>query len=158
MMRAVFPGSFNPITFGHLDLITRAASLCDSVVVVVSFSAGHAEPEDRLELVKLACQNISNVEVVSYQGLMVDCAKDEGANVIIRGVRSGDDLCYENNMANMNRQLGDDIETLLLPADANLSHISSSLVRQILRVQADAAPFVPADVLKCIRDKNIYGT
>ena len=158
-MLAVFPGSFNPITKGHLNLIERAAKLYDSLIVVVNESGTiNLSAADRASIVSLACADISNVTVVVSDELLVNFARRNGAKVIVRGVRSGDDLCYENNMANMNSILGDGIETLLLPAAPEYSHISSTLVRQVLATGGNAEYFVPENVLQDMLDRGYYGT
>lgn len=157
-MRAIFPGSFNPITLGHVDLIKRAAKLCDSVIVVVCESNNMLRAGDRASLVSLACHDFKNVTVKVYSGLLVNFANENNANVILRGVRSGDDLCYENNMANMNSVLGGGIETILLPTAPQYSHISSTLVRQVLLSNGDAEHFVPKQVLDKILQRGYYGS
>ena len=156
-MRAIFPGSFNPITLGHLDIIQRVQGLCEQLIVVVSGSRAELDIAKRLDLVHAACQAFDHVQVVAHSGLLVQVAQDLGANMIIRGVRSSSDMGYEHNMANMNRSLGEGMETILLPTSHTVGHISASLVRQIIGAGGDAAPFLPGIVWQRIQDNHYYG-
>jgi pantetheine-phosphate adenylyltransferase len=156
-MRALFPGSFNPITLGHLDIIQRAKNFCDTLVVVVSGTRTELAIEQRLALVAAACAGLDHVEVISHTGLLVDVVKDLGAEMIIRGVRASSDLGYEHNMANMNRSLGNGVETILLPTSHLVGHISASLVRQIIHSGGNAKPFLPEKVWHLIQEHHYYG-
>lgn len=156
-MRAVFPGSFNPITLGHVDIIQRARRLCDQLYVVVSGTRAELAVEERLALVIAACEGLEYVEVVAHTGLLVHVVKDLGADIIIRGVRSSSDLGYEHNMANMNRVQGDGVETILLPTSHMVGHISASLVRQVMHSGGNAQPFLPNVVWERIKEQHYYG-
>lgn len=156
-MHALFPGSFNPITLGHMDIITRAVRLCDKLFVVVVGQRSIGDVQQRVALAQLACAQFPTVEVIAHHRLLVDCAAAVGATVIIRGVRSSSDLGYEHNMANMNRTLGGGIETVLLPTSQAVGHISASLVRQVITSGGDAAPFLPPVVWQSIQEHRYYG-
>lgn len=131
---AIVPGSFDPVTLGHLDLVTRAASLFDEVVVAVLENASKKpwfSAEGRMVMVQREVTSLKNVRVVLFAGLLVDLAREEGATVIVRGVRGGSDLEYETLMARMNAHLRPGLDTVFLPAAPHLAHIASRLVREI---------------------------
>lgn len=151
---AVFPGTFDPITLGHLDVIRRGVSLFEKVTVAVAAHTGKSEVftlEERLELVRDAVAPFERVEVAPLSGLLVDGMRDLGANVVLRGVRSAADLEYERPMALANRALSAEIETVFLIPSAELGHVSSTLVRQIAQLGGDTSSFVPPDVAARLR-------
>ena len=151
---ALYPGTFDPITLGHQDLIRRAACLFGTVVVAVA-AAHHKktllELEERLALVRAVVQPYVNVRVESFTGLVVDFAAAQGAAVMLRGVRSVTDLDYEAQLAGMNRALAPAIDTVFLTPDARFQHISSTLVREIATLQGDVSQFVAPPVLRSLR-------
>lgn len=150
MRLAICPGSFDPITVGHLDMIRRAAALFDEVLVLISpnseknpmFSA-----QTRLELLQLALADIPNVRAAAEGGLLADIARREGACALVKGVRDGQDLSYEQMLAQVNKHLAPGLETVLLPADPATVWISSTVVREMIRYHQDISEMVPAAVL-----------
>jgi len=147
-MRALFPGSFDPVTNGHLDLIARLVTLVDEVVVAVAINpAKHPlfSREERVALLREACACWPTVQIQEFIGLVVDAARQYEASMIVRGIRGNGELDREMQMAQANRALCG-IETLLLPAHPAWSFVSSSLVREIARFGGDIAPYVPAPV------------
>lgn len=145
---AVCPGSFDPVTLGHLDVIRRAAPLVDELVVTVvenPSKQGLFTIEERLALIDDQVADLPGVRVARFQGLLVDHCRDLGASVIVKGVRGAEDVDYELQMAHMNRRLTG-VETVLLPADPSLSHVSSSLVKEIARLGGDIGHTVPTAV------------
>ncbi|HEY3378432.1 MAG TPA: pantetheine-phosphate adenylyltransferase [Armatimonadota bacterium] len=147
-MRALFAGSFDPVTYGHLDLISRVVPLVESLVVAVAINSEKRpifSEEERLTLLRATCQAWPQVEVRAFQGLVVDAARTVGATVIIRGIRNASELDHELQMAQTNRQLSG-IETLLLPASPQWSFVSSSLIKEVARYGGDITPYVPAAV------------
>lgn len=152
----LFPGSFDPVTNGHLDIIRRAAALFEKVYVGVLYNPdkqGTFTPEERAELIRLSCADLPNVEVYVSGGLTVDLLKDLGVRVAVRGVRSAADLESESLMARVNRQLYPEMETLFLPASAAQQDVSSSIVRQIASFGGDVSMFVPSPVAEAVRRK-----
>ena len=142
---AIVPGSFDPVTLGHLDLITRAASLFDEVVVGVLENASKKpwfSAEGRVLMVQREVQGLRNVRVIRFAGLLVDIAATEGAAVIVRGVRGGSDLEYETLMARMNAHLRPGLDTVFLPSAPHLSHVASRLVREIAYLGGSVAGLV----------------
>lgn len=143
---AVYPGTFDPLTLGHLDLIRRAAGLFGTVVVAVAM-AHHKKTlfslNERLEMARAAVVPYGNVEVAPFEGLVRDFAVARGARAMLRGVRSVTDFDYESQLAGMNRALAPEIETVFMTPDAHYQHISSTLVREIATLKGDVAPFVP---------------
>lgn len=146
---AMYPGTFDPITLGHEDLVRRASRLFDRVVVAIAANPGK-EPmftlEERVALAEEALSEISNVEVTGYSGLTVDFARDHDLQVIVRGLRAISDFEYEFQLANMNRHLTDEVETAFLTPTEKYTYISSSLVREIAKLGGDITEFVPPNV------------
>ena len=153
---AVYPGTFDPITLGHQDLIRRAASLFGTVIVAVA-AAHHKKTmfslDERLDTVREVMQAYPNVQVQSFSGLVRDFAVDRGAKAMLRGVRSVTDFDFENQLAGMNRALAPDVETVFLTPDARYQHISSTLVREIATLKGDVAQFVAPAVYARLMQK-----
>ena len=150
---ALFPGTFDPFTLGHLDLVRRSRTLFSKTVIAVAkhHSKGHLfAPEERLEMIKKCTADMPWVEVQWMEGLLVEGCRRLGANAILRGVRTGADLDYERQMALTNQAMAPEIETVLLISAPEHSHISSTLVRQIAKMGGDVAPFVPDSVRDAI--------
>lgn len=150
MKIAICPGSFDPITYGHLDIIRRAATLFDKVIVVVMTNASKSPvftKEERVELIKRCTADIPHVEVEHFGGLLADYVKEKNAAAIVKGLRAMSDFEYEFQMALTNRKLYPQAETVFLTTTADHMYLSSSLVRQIADLGGDITDFVPA----CIR-------
>ena len=148
--RCLYPGSFDPVTVGHMDVISRAAAMFDTVVVGVLHhpeQRGCFPVEKRVEMLKKACAAFSNVQVISYGGLLARLAKEQGFRVVVRGVRGAGDLDSEMMMARINRQLCPGLETVFLPASPEKSDISATMVRQLASFGADLSQFVPLEAL-----------
>ena len=154
MKTAIFPGTFDPITKGHEDLIARAAQLCGHLVVGVATSV-RKEPyfslDDRLAMCQLAFSQITSVDVIPISGLLVDCAREHGAGVIIRGLRAVSDFDYEFQLAGMNDTLAPEIETIFLPSAQEYAYLSATMVREILTLGRDSSPFLSDSVFKYIQ-------
>jgi len=155
-MKAVYPGTFDPITKGHIDLVERATRIFDHVVVAV-VTDGSKQPlfsiEERITMASDALNGLDGVEVVSFDGLLVEFARSIGAGVILRGLRAVSDFEYEFQLAGMNRHLASDIETMFLTPAEQFSYISSSLVREIASLGGDVAPFVGKNVQLALEQK-----
>jgi pantetheine-phosphate adenylyltransferase len=152
----LYPGTFDPITNGHLDLIHRASKLFDKVVVAVAESAGKAplfNVEQRVELVNQSVASLNNIEVCGFSGLLVDIARKKQVNALLRGLRAVSDFEYEFQLANMNRRLAPELESLFLTPSEKNSFISSSLVREIASLGGEVKEFVPEPVLKALTEK-----
>jgi pantetheine-phosphate adenylyltransferase len=153
---AVYPGTFDPITLGHQDLIRRAAGLFGTVIVAVA-AAHHKKTmfslQERLDTVREALAEYPNVRVESFTGLVRDFAVNHGAKAMLRGVRSVTDFDFENQLAGMNRALAPDVETVFLTPDARYQHISSTLVREIATLKGDVAQFVAPTVHARLMEK-----
>ncbi|MBA2552119.1 MAG: pantetheine-phosphate adenylyltransferase [Geodermatophilaceae bacterium] len=148
MRRAVCPGSFDPVTYGHLDVIERASKLYDELVVAVlvnEHKQGMFDLADRIELITEATAAYGNVIVDSFSGLLVDYCRDTQTNTVLKGLRATSDFDYELQMAQMNRELGG-VETVFLPTNPEHSYLSSSLVKEVARFGGDVSRFVPAHV------------
>ena len=153
MRRAVCPGSFDPVTNGHVDVIARAAGLYDELVVAVLVNPGKAvffPVEERMELLRESVADLPNVTVDSFQGLLVDYCRDNDIPVIVKGLRAVSYFEYELQMAQMNRELAG-IETLFVPTAPQVGHLSSSLVKQIARFGGDVSSLVP----KAVNDRLV---
>jgi len=154
---ALYPGSFDPVTRGHEDLIHRSLALADRLVVAVAVNGAKTplfSVEERTALLKEALNGEPRVEVRSFEGLLADFARQVGATMVIRGLRAVSDFEYEFQMALMNRQLNDDLETVFLVPDLELTFVSSSLVREVARFGGDVAPFVHPAVVRALARKH----
>jgi len=147
---AMYPGTFDPITLGHEDLVRRSSRLFDRVVVAIATDTGSKTPmfsvEERLEMARAALAEIDNVEVRRYSGLTVDFARQNDLRVVLRGLRAVSDFEYEFQLATMNRHLVDDVETLFLTPDERYNFISSTLVREVAQLGGDISEFVSPEV------------
>jgi pantetheine-phosphate adenylyltransferase len=158
---AIYPGSFDPITTGHLDLIQRSSALFDKLIVSI-LRNDEKEPlfsvEERIEMLQEVVQGFSNVEVASFDGLLVSYAAECGASVIVRGIRAVSDYEYELQMALMNRRLGPEIETVFLMAGEAHSFISSRLVKEVIRLGGNIRGLVPPSVEVRLRKRLLGDT
>jgi pantetheine-phosphate adenylyltransferase len=153
---AIYPGTFDPITFGHLDVIQRASELFDVVIVAVLENATKTPlftKEERVEMIKEAVKSIPNVEVDVFEGLLVDYAKRKGAIAIIRGLRAVSDFEYEFQMALMNRKISNGITTVFLMPHEKYTYLNSSIVRELARLNASVSDFVPQFVAEKLKEK-----
>lgn len=145
----IYPGTFDPVTNGHIDLVQRAASLFDHVIVAIAANTNKSPffaLDERIKLASDALSDIENVEVCGFDTLLVNFAHSRNANVILRGLRAVSDFEYEFQLANMNRKLAPEIETIFLTPAEQFSYISSSLVREIAALGGDVSAFVPENV------------
>ena len=153
---AVYPGTFDPITNGHTDLVSRAARVFPKVIIAIAESP-HKKPlfdlEERISLSKNQMAHLENVEVVGFSNLLVEFVQQIGASVIIRGLRAVSDFEYEFQLASMNRHLAPAVETLFLTPDEDYSFISSSLVKEIARLNGDVSEFVCEEVQQSMRKR-----
>ena len=143
---AVCPGSFDPVTVGHLDIIRRAAKMFAHVIVVVATNSSKRPSftaDERIEMIKTATADIPNVTVTQYGGLLADYAKEVGARAIVKGLRAMSDFEYEFQMALTNKKLNPDVETVFLTTQAENMYLSSSMVKEIARMGGDISDFVP---------------
>lgn len=158
MTKALYVGSFDPITNGHIDIIKRASQLFDEIIVVVSASTAKKYVftlEERLELIESSLEqlNITNTEVLSYDGLTINLAEKLEADVLIRGIRSVKDMEYESDIAQLNKLQNDAIETVLLFSDVEYQSISSTMVKEIAFYKGDLSALVPETVEKALTEK-----
>ena len=147
---AMYPGTFDPITLGHEDLVRRAANLFDRVIVAIADNPGSKQPmfttDERVAMAASALDDIDGVEVVGYRGLTVDFAREHDLRVIIRGLRAVSDFEYEFQLANMNRHLTEEVETAFLTPTEKYTFISSSLVKEVAELGGDVSEFVSPKV------------
>ena len=147
---AVFPGSFDPITVGHVDIIRRAAPLFDQIIVAIGENSqkSYLYPlETRMLWLKNVFQSFPNVSIDHYEGLTAHYCREIGARYMIRGLRNASDFDYEKTISQLNQIVGGDLETVFFISRPEFSHISSTIVREILKGGGDASPFVPAEVI-----------
>ncbi len=155
MRRAVCPGSFDPLTLGHVDVITRAAMLFDDVVVAVLVNQSKQElfsAEERVEMLAEALEHLSNVTVASFSGLLLNFCHEREAVVVVKGVRAVSDFDTELQMAQMNRALSG-VETVFVPTSPERSYLASSLVKEVARFGGDVSRLVPSNVLSRLRGR-----
>mgnify|MGYP001180612495 FL=1 len=153
---AIYPGTFDPITLGHVDIVVRASPMFDQVILAVAGSTSKNtifSVEERIELASKGLEKIKNVKIIQFNGLMVDCAKENNASVILRGLRAVSDFEYEFQLAGMNRKLMPEADTIFLPTSEKYTYISSSLVREIAKFGGDITDFVPKIVKNVLIDK-----
>ena len=153
---AMYPGTFDPVTIGHEDLVRRGSRLFDRIVVAVAANPGK-EPmfslDERVELVRNVLSDLDNVEVTGYTGLTIEFAQQHDLEVIVRGLRAVSDFEYEFQLANMNRELTDDVETVYLTPAAHFNFISSSLVREVASLGGDISQFVSPVVHEALLER-----
>ena len=156
MTTAIYPGSFDPITNGHVDIAYRAAKLFDKLIIAVAEKKSAKQLfalEERLLFIEDIFSNNKDIEVVPFKNLVTDLAREKSANIIVRGVRTVSDFDYEFKMAVMNKKLHEDIETVFFNSTENFSYISSSLVREIAELGGDVSSFVPKSIELILKEK-----
>jgi pantetheine-phosphate adenylyltransferase len=156
MKTVIYPGTFDPITNGHIDLVERAARLFDKVVLAIAYSEKKSplfSLEERIQLCEQSLTHLENIEVCGFSNLLTDFAQSKGARCVLRGLRAVADFEYEFQLANMNRAMYPEFESVFLTPSEHLSYISSSLVREIAGLQGDISPFVPAPVAAALEAK-----
>lgn len=155
--KAVYAGTFDPMTLGHLDVVERAARIFEDLTVAVAAVTGkntQFSQQERMDLVKESVKNLRNVKVEPFDGLLVEYARSLGASVIIRGLRAFSDFEYEFQMALTNRRLAPDLETLFLMPKQDYSYLSSTNIRQVAALGGDVSAFVPACVEQALKEKT----
>ena len=155
---AIYPGSFDPITYGHIDIAERSSKIFDKVFVAL-LNNKEKNPmfsiEERLDMIKTSLKHLSNIEVCSYTGLLVDLAKEKNAKIIIRGLRAVSEYEHEIQMAHTNTILNDEVETLFMTTDLKYSYLSSSLVKEVASFGGDITHFVPDFVEEKLKNKFV---
>ena len=156
MNRVLYPGTFDPITMGHADLVERASRLFDEVIIAVAANP-KKNPlfplEQRVELAREVTKHLPNVKVIGFSTLLAHFVKEQQANILLRGLRAVSDFEYEFQLANMNRQLAPDVESLFLTPSEKYSYISSTLVREIASLQGDVSKFVHPAVMQALKTR-----
>ena len=156
MVRAIYPGSFDPVTYGHLDIIKRAASLFDEVVVGVLNNSAKSplfSVEERVNILEKATKDIPNVIIKPFNGLSVNFAKENEAQVIVRGLRAVTDFEYELQMAQTNRVLAPDVDTVFLTTSLEYAYVSSTIMKEVARFGGDLAKFAPPEIIQALHSK-----
>ena len=156
MVTAVYPGSFDPVTVGHVDVVNRASALFDKVIVAVYGATSKDllfDADERVDLFRGAVRDITNVEVTKFEGLVVRFAKEVGAKVIVRGLRSGSDFEYEFDMAFMNRRLDPELDMVSFMTSQDYMFVSSSLLKEVARLGGDITGMMPPHVAEAVKAK-----
>lgn len=156
MVRAIYPGSFDPATFGHLDVIKRAAELFDEVIVGVLMNSEKSplfSVEERVNILEKATKDIPNVIIKPFNGLSVNFAKENEAQVIVRGLRAVTDFEYELQMAQTNRVLAPDVDTVFLTTSLEYAYVSSTIMKEVARFGGDLAKFAPPEIIQALHSK-----
>ncbi|SHH41641.1 Phosphopantetheine adenylyltransferase [Clostridium collagenovorans DSM 3089] len=156
MKKAIYPGSFDPITKGHLDIIRRGSKSFDKVIVAVLINSekqGLFSIEERVSLIRKATFGIDNVEIISFEGLLVDYMEKNHISIILKGLRNSKDFEYELQMANVNKILGNEIETIFMISNPENSYISSSMVKEVCKLGGNISGLVPSEVESIIKKK-----
>ncbi len=157
MKIALYPGTFDPVTLGHLDIIRRAAGVCDKLVIGVlpnSAKRPWFSVEERIELIKKVTSDLDNVEVESFDGLTVDFGKKIGASVIVRGLRAITDFEYELQIAQINHRLNPDIDTIFFTTSVEYSYVSSSIAKEVASYGGDVSGLVPREIIEDLFEKH----
>ncbi len=156
MSRAIYPGSFDPVTLGHLDIIKRSSCMFDEVIIGV-LNNSQKTPlfsiEERVSMIKEVTKDISNVRVQGFSGLLIDFARDTNTSVIVRGLRAVTDFEYELQMAQSNRQVTKDVDTIFLTTSIEYAYLSSSIVKEYATYGVDVKDFVPPVVIPLLKEK-----
>lgn len=158
-MKAIYPGTFDPITFGHLNILEKAAKMFDEVILAVAdYTAkqNYFSLDERLELCTEAAKNIPNIRVISFSGLVVDFARQQDCRILIRGLRAVSDFEYELSLALTNIKLSEDIETIFLVPSLRYMYLSSSMIRQLAELGGELKDFVPPHVAEALK-KRVRG-
>ena len=156
MKTAIYPGSFDPVTSGHLNIIRRAAMIFDHLVVCVMVNAGKTPMfslEERVELIRRVTKDLPNVEVDSSSELLADYARRKGGSVLVKGLRAGSDFEYEFQMAMINRKLNPELDTMFLTAEHQYMYMSSSMVKELARYNADLSDFLPEEIIPDFKNR-----
>lgn len=158
--KVLYPGTFDPITNGHVDLVVRASKMFDEVVVAIA-AGHHKNPvfslEQRVALAQQSLSDLTNIKVIGFSGLLVNLFQEQQATAVLRGLRAVSDFEYEFQLANMNRQLDSQFESVFLTPSEHLSFVSSTLVREIARLKGDVTKFVPKVVSEAFAQKHAQG-
>lgn len=155
---AVYPGSFDPITYGHLDILERAVALFERVVIAIVENpnkSGCFTPDERMQMIRQVTSHLKGIEIDTFSGLLVDYVAKRGAQSIIRGLRAVADFDYEFQLASMNRRLAPRIDTVFLMTDESHFYVSSSLIKEVAKLGGDVSHFVPPPVLKALKARLI---
>ncbi|MDP1602159.1 MAG: pantetheine-phosphate adenylyltransferase [Legionella sp.] len=156
--RAIYPGTFDPVTNGHIDIISRAAKIFPEIIVAVA--SNHSKNpyfplEQRIELIENALDGLPGVTVIGFDNLLIDLVHEQKAGIILRGLRAVNDFEYEFQLAGMNRKLSPETETVFLTPSEHLMFISSTLVREIAKLKGDVSQFVPPGVVEALKNKAV---
>jgi len=160
---ALYPGSFDPVTNGHMDILRQSLALADKVVVAIGIHPGKSPLfsfEERVDLIRasaaaeFSAEDAKRIDIIAFSGLVVNAARDNGATILVRGLRDGTDLDYEMQMAGMNLTMAPDIRTIFLPASPTVRHITATLVRQISKMGGEITAFVPEPVAVPVVDRT----
>ena len=156
MSIAVYPGSFDPVTYGHIDIIERSAKVFDKLIVAVLVNSAKKPlftTQEKVDMIRKATSHLDNVEVVSFSGLLVDFAKEQGASVSVRGLRAVTDFEYEIQIAQTNVKLNKDLDTMFFTTSIEYSYVSSTIVKEIASYHGDISEMVPPYVQECLENK-----
>lgn len=158
MLRAVYPGSFDPVTYGHLDIIRRSENLTDELIVGVLNNKAKTplfSVEERVKILEEVTKDMTKVKIVPFEGLLVDFAKEMSANIVVRGLRAVTDFEYELQMSQTNHKLLPELETIFLTTSLEYSYLSSTIVKEVAAFGGDISQFVPETIEKRIQEKII---
>ena len=156
MLRAVYPGSFDPVTYGHLDIIRRSRSLADELIVGVLNNKAKTplfSVEERVKMLEEMTKNMPGVKIVPFEGLLIDFAKEMSAGIVVRGLRAVNDFEYELQMAQTNNKLSPELETVFLTTSLEYSYLSSTIVKEVAAFGGDISQFVPGTIERRIQEK-----